>query len=114
VERMAKLYGTPPHLIPPLIGRFVDLHRWVTEIVTLPIESYTLKLIARWLGFEWRDTQANGAQAIYWYTQWLESGDRAFLDAIISYNEDDCRATFRLKDWLVEFIKTESPSQVVC
>jgi uncharacterized protein len=103
VKRLAEYYGTSSSLIEPLIGRFVDLHERVTRVATLPVESYALKPIARWLGFDWRDQDANGAQSIYWYAQWLTTGDRAYLDAILRYNEDDCRATYRVKDWLVDF-----------
>ena len=106
VERLAKLYGTPPQRIRPLLTRFVDLHERVTRMVTLPVESYALKPIARWLGFDWRDPNANGAQSIYWYAQWLSTGDRAYLDAILIYNEDDCRATYHAKAWLVTFLQT--------
>jgi len=106
VERLARLYHTPFSLVKPLLTRFFDLHLWVTETAALPIESYTLKLIARWLGFEWRDADANGAQSIYWYSQWLQTGDRAFLEAILRYNEDDCRATYHVKEWLTSFIHT--------
>ncbi len=107
MERLAKLYRTPGHLIKPLLSRFVDLHQWVTEKVALPVESYTLKQIANWLGFQWRDAAADGAQSIYWYTQWLQTGDRAFLEAILRYNEDDCRATYHVKNWLAAFIRSE-------
>ncbi len=106
VERLAKLYGSPPEKIRPLLPRFIDLHDWVTRLVTLPVESYALKSIARWVGFEWRDPAASGAQAVYWYSRWLETGDRAFLEAILVYNEDDCHATYRVKDWLVRFLTT--------
>jgi len=108
VERLAKLYQTPSHLIKPLLSRFVDLHQWVTQKVALPVESYTLKQIANWLGFQWRDAAADGAQSIYWYTQWLQTGERAFLDAILRYNEDDCRATYHVKNWLAAFIQSET------
>jgi len=86
-----------------LIDRFVDIHWCITEAVTLPVESYALKHIARWIGFDWRDSEANGAQSICWYNDWLSTGDRAFLDAILRYNEDDCRATYYVKRWLTEF-----------
>lgn len=112
VERLAKLYQTPRHLTKPLLDRFVDLHQWVTQTVILPIESYTLKMIARWLGFEWHDHDASGSQSIYWYSQWLKTGDRTFLEAILRYNEDDCRATYRVKDWLADFIHSGSPNQL--
>ncbi|MGF1601693.1 MAG: TM0106 family RecB-like putative nuclease [Thermosynechococcaceae cyanobacterium] len=104
VERLARLYNTPMPLIESLLERFVDLHIWVTKTAVLPIESYTLKLIARWIGFEWRNSEANGAQSIYWYSQWLETCDRTFLDTIVHYNEDDCRATYYVRDWLTQFL----------
>ena len=108
VKRMAELYGTPRHRVEPLLSRFVDLHERVTRVAILPIESYALKQIARWIGFDWRDAEANGAQSICWYSQWLETGDRAFLNLILRYNEDDCRATYWVKDWLVGFSSGES------
>ncbi|MBM0740633.1 TM0106 family RecB-like putative nuclease [Phormidium sp. CLA17] len=104
VERLAKLYGTPHSHIKPLLARFVDVHERITRLVTLPVESYALKQIARWLGFEWRDPSANGAQSICWYAQWLSTGDRAHLNAILTYNEDDCLATHHIKEWLVGFL----------
>jgi uncharacterized protein len=107
VERLAQLYNTPACQVKPLLKRFIDLHARVTQMVTLPVESYALKPIARWLGFDWRDRSANGAQSIYWYNQWLTTGDRAFLDSIVLYNEDDCCATHHIKDWLVNFLKSE-------
>jgi uncharacterized protein len=95
----------PPDELQRLLTRFVDIHWCVTEAVTLPVESYALKHIARWMGFEWRDSDANGAQSICWYNEWLTTGDRAYLDAILRYNEDDCRATYHVKHWLTEFAK---------
>jgi len=47
----------------------------------------------------------NGSQSIYWYDQWLETGDRTFLDIIQRYR-DDCRATRHVKDWLGNFIRS--------
>jgi predicted RecB family nuclease len=79
----------------------------VTRTAALPIESYTLKLIAKWLGFEWRNSAANGAQAICWYSQWLETSDPQFLNDIVLYNEDDCLATYRVKDWLTQFLSEQ-------
>ena len=110
VERLAALYGTPDGIVQPLIARFIDLHALVTQTVVLPIESYTLKLIARWLGFQWRNSEANGAQSIYWYSEWLTTGDRNFLETIVIYNEDDCQATYQIKNWLADFLARENLS----
>ena len=113
VKRLAKLYHTPPERIRPLLQRFVDVYEQVTQTVALPVESYALKSIARWLGFEWRDPQANGSQCIYWYSQWLETDDRAFLDTIQRYNEDDCRATRHVKEWLVDFTSYSTSTKLL-
>ncbi len=104
VKRLARLYKTPTHLWQPLLTRFLDIHESISSGLTLPVESYALKTIARWLGFEWRDPKVNGAQAIYWYDQWLKTGDRNFLDLTLRYNEDDCRATLHVKNWLSNIV----------
>jgi uncharacterized protein len=106
VRRLGEIYNTPTELIEPLMQRFVDLHERVTRVAILPVESYALKPIARWLGFDWRNPDANGAQSICWYARWMQTGDQQYLDAILRYNEDDCRATYRVKDWLVEFCQS--------
>ncbi|MEO1622996.1 MAG: TM0106 family RecB-like putative nuclease [Cyanobacteria bacterium J06632_3] len=103
VARLGQLYGTNGIDMNALLNRFVDIHKRIVDAATLPIESYALKHIARWIGFEWRDSSANGAQSICWYDDWLETGDRTHLNTILRYNEDDCKATFRVKDWLVTF-----------
>lgn len=107
VKRLARLYKTPSSLVRPVLSRFVDVYEQLTQSVALPVESYALKAIARWLGFEWREKEASGAKCIYWYDQWLETGDRTLLEIIQSYNEDDCRATLRVKNWLVNFFRDE-------
>ena len=104
IKRLAMVYHTPDYLWKPVLNRFIDLHAKMIETVTLPVESYALKPVAKWLGFEWRDPTANGAQSVCWYEQWLKTGDRSLLDAIVQYNEDDCRATFHIKEWLTEFL----------
>jgi uncharacterized protein len=107
VKKLGRLYRTPYSSVAPVLDRFVDIYEQLTQSVALPIESYALKAIARWLGFEWRDQEASGAKCIYWYDQWLETGDRTLLELIQRYNEDDCRATHKVKDWLVNFFQNE-------
>ncbi|NJM20971.1 MAG: TM0106 family RecB-like putative nuclease [Richelia sp. RM2_1_2] len=107
VQRLAKLHRTPSKKVFPVLNRFVDIYEQLTATVTLPVESYALKAIARWMGFEWRDPEASGAKCIYWYDRWLKTGDRALLEVIKRYNEDDCRATHSVKDWLVNFFESQ-------
>lgn len=108
IKELAKRYRTPNNLWQPLLNRLVDVHQKITQAVTLPTESYSLKAIARWLGFNWRNPSASGSQAICWYDEWLRTGDRAFLEKIVIYNEDDCLATYLVKDWLTKTLEKSS------
>ena len=109
VKKLGAAYETPEFITDELLTRFVDLHDRVVQTATMPIESYALKSIAKWVGFQWRDSGANGAQSIFWYDQWLETGDRTYLNSILRYNEDDCLATWKVKDWLVNFLESDEP-----
>jgi len=102
IKRLGHLYQTPKTEIDLIVSRCVDLHHCVVINLTLPVYSYSLKSVANWLGFQWRDAGISGDQSVCWYDQWLNSGDRTLLDSILRYNEDDCRATRHLKDYLVK------------
>jgi len=65
-----------------------------------PLYSYSLKEIARYLGFDWRDKTPSGALSIQWFNEYLEDKDPKKLQRIIEYNEDDCKATMVIKDYL--------------
>lgn len=112
VKKLGRLYRTPYSSVSPVLKRFIDIYEQLTQSVALPIESYALKAIARWLGFAWRDPEATGAKCIYWYDQWLETGDRTLLELIQRYNEDDCRATLTVKNWLTDFFQNEDTKRL--
>lgn len=57
-----------------------------------PTRDYSIKSIAKWLGFSWRDNNPSGAASIEWFQGWLRSREPAELQRILDYNEDDCRA----------------------
>ncbi|NJL84487.1 MAG: TM0106 family RecB-like putative nuclease [Chloroflexaceae bacterium] len=103
LRRLGALYQTPRVVIEGLLARCIDLHHRVVSTTVLPVESYSLKSLANWLGFQWRDPNASGEQSVCWYDKWLKERDISYLEAILRYNEDDCQATYRLKDWLASF-----------
>jgi uncharacterized protein len=110
LKRMAKRYALTHHPIKKILQRCVDLHDYVLKSVTLPVENYSLKTIAQWLGFEWRDA-LSGDQTVCLYDQWLSTADATCLEAILRYNEDDCRATYVLKMWLEQFWREQAPQR---
>ena len=66
-----------------------------------PTNDYSIKTLAKYLGFEWRDKEPSGAASIEWYHRWVESGDSDIRKRILDYNEDDCVAT----RWLLDGIR---------
>ena len=58
-----------------------------------PTKDYSIKTLARFLGFDWRDTDPSGAASIEWFDQWVKTNDPTIKDRILNYNEDDCIAT---------------------
>jgi len=67
---------------------------------TWPTYSLSLKTLAAFLGFRWRDTDPSGAGSIRWFHEWGETGDASIRHRILGCNEDDCRATPVLVDTL--------------
>lgn len=80
----------------------IDLYKIVRSQTDWPVGSYSLKALATYLGFKWRDETPSGALSIQWFNEYLETGDRKILDRILLYNEDDCKATMILKDKISE------------
>jgi len=81
--------------------RFVDLYSDIVRSHMIwPTVSLSLKEVAKFVGFQWRDTDPSGAGSIEWFHQWVETGDPAIRQRILEYNEDDCRATRVLVDAL--------------
>lgn len=81
-------------------SRMIDLKPLVAKGLTLPLYIYSLKKICRFFGFSWRGTLQSGGASIDYYERWCETGDRGILNEIVTYNEDDVRATLHLKQWL--------------
>ncbi len=78
----------------------IDLYKTVQKQTDWPVGSYSLKALATYLGFSWRDETPSGALSIQWFNAYLESKDESILKRLLEYNEDDCKATMVLKDAL--------------
>ena len=81
---------------------FVDLHRVVRQGLRAGVPTYSLKEVEALAGFHRSADVRSGTLAVLQYERWMEARDGARLDAIAAYNEEDCRATLALRDWLPE------------
>ena len=99
--------GASPHEIEALKKRFIDIHLLIREYWCLPVRNYGLKSIAEWIGFEWNQTNVDGARALLWWRQWKKSRkiNKMYsrnLNSIFEYNRDDCIATLMIAKWLID------------
>jgi len=100
LDRLVERHGADPFRVALLGQRLRDLSELVSKTCFLPIRSYSLKSVARYLGFEWTSAKSSAVQSVVWFSSWQRTGERVYLDRAIEYNADDCRATRVLKDWL--------------
>jgi predicted RecB family nuclease len=81
---------------------WLDLHEYAKRQIQTE-GPLGLKQLARAAGFSWRDENPSGEASMQWYE--IATGDDsvaalASRERILDYNEDDCRATKALRDWL--------------
>ncbi|WP_372589486.1 TM0106 family RecB-like putative nuclease [Fervidobacterium pennivorans subsp. shakshaketiis] len=100
-KKLARRYNV--ELSKNFFNRFIDVYKLYIDHVALPVPSYSLKSIARYFGFNWR-TQLNGQLVVHSYAEYLTTGDKRILQEILTYNEDDVRATEFILKKLIEII----------
>lgn len=90
----------------------VDLYAVVRQALQVGEESYGLKKLERHTGFRRLEHRIReGGGSIVAYETWLKTGDGEILEAIRAYNEEDCRSTAELRDWLLDDMKPEAEGQ---
>jgi predicted RecB family nuclease len=83
-------------------SQWIDLHEFAKRQIQTE-GPLGLKQLASAAGFQWRDENPSGEASMLWYE--VAGGDDsdtalASRQRILEYNEDDCRATKALRDWL--------------
>lgn len=79
--------------------RAIDLYNdVVTKATEWPTNDQSIKTLAKYLGFSWRDLSPSGAASIEWFDRWVRDREPAMKARILDYNEDDCKATRVLLD----------------
>ena len=76
----------------------IDLYEVVRSCTEWPTFDQSIKTLAQYANFRWRDSQPSGAASIEWFHRYIEQRDPAVKTRILEYNEDDCLATGVLVD----------------
>ncbi|MGH3421924.1 MAG: TM0106 family RecB-like putative nuclease, partial [Streptosporangiaceae bacterium] len=119
VDHLTELHGTRQEAVGRLMGRFatredevddlfrlgvfVDLYRVIRQGVQAGVESYSIKRLEPLCGYERQVDLREATASLIAFEAALEDGTAAGdagLGTVAGYNEDDCRATLALRDWL--------------
>jgi uncharacterized protein len=87
----------------------VDLYRVVKQALRASTESYSIKEIEKLYGFERTAEISGGDESVVRFEQFVETGDRSLLDDVERYNEEDCRSTVALHEWLLSIRPHDLP-----
>jgi uncharacterized protein len=79
----------------------VDLYRVVRQSLRAGVTSYSIKEIEKLYGFVRTAEVAGGDESVVLFEQWLEAREDELLEGIRAYNEEDCRSTVALHEWLL-------------
>ena len=122
VDHLTELHGTRQEAVGALMGRFatredavddlfrlgvfVDLYRVVRQGVRAGVESYSIKRLEPLCGYRRQVDLGEATASLIAFEAALEdgtaAGDAGRQRVVAGYNEDDCRATLALRDWLEE------------
>ncbi|MGH3226331.1 MAG: TM0106 family RecB-like putative nuclease, partial [Streptosporangiaceae bacterium] len=120
VDHLTELHGTRQEAVGRLMGRFatredevddlfrlgvfVDLYRVVRQGLQAGVESYSIKRLEPLCGYERLVDLRAATENLIAFEAALEdgmaAGDGLRQLVVAGYNEDDCRATLALRDWL--------------
>jgi len=104
LKQLMGVYATREDAMDALLRRevFCDLHSVVRQGLRAGVPGYSLKEVEALPAFRRQAHLKNGTRAVLAYEAWMATRAPARLDEIAAYNEEDCRATLELRDWLVE------------
>jgi len=107
LKRLMGRYGTRETEVDDLLraGVLVDLLRVVRQSLRASVESYSIKKLEAYYGFQREIDLRDAGSSIVAFEQWLELGEgerphAEHLDRIERYNRDDVISNQRLRDWL--------------
>lgn len=103
LKRLMTQHGVKESAVDDLLRehRLVDLYKVVREGLRISKPSYSIKYVEGFYADKRSGDVKKATDSIVVYEQWSESRDPALLESIRAYNEDDCRSTWQLREWLL-------------
>ena len=104
INHYKKNYGDHTGGADRVLKNLLDLNRVTEDSVVLPLPSYSLKVIEKYVNFKRTLPEANGDWSMATYIEATETEDEAtrqrLMDDIRLYNQEDLQATWEVLKWL--------------
>ena len=108
INKYIALYGDKDKIGDRVKKNMWDLYRCILDTVILPVPSYGLKQIEKFVGFERSQEEYGGSWSIVKYNEYVEAPNveiaTKILNEIKTYNAEDLLATYAVYRWLEENI----------
>jgi predicted RecB family nuclease len=92
---------------------WVDMHTVLDKQTIWPTPDLSLKSVAKWIRFTWREENASGGLSVNWYRDAIHNPDESIREEararVLEYNEDDVTATYALRQWLRRLGEARKP-----
>jgi predicted RecB family nuclease len=112
LKRLMCIHGTKEAEVDNLLRnrKLVDLYKVVREGIRVSEPSYSIKnLEVFYMPNARAGDVKNGMASVAFYEKWRQEKDDGLLKQIADYNEDDCRSTYLLREWLLSLRPPETP-----
>ncbi len=111
LTRLMGQHGTREHEVDAFLREevLVDLYRVVKQSLRASTSSYSIKEIEKLYDFVRTADVSGGDESVVRFEEWVETGDDAILEDVERYNEEDCRSTYELHEWLRSIRPTGVP-----
>ena len=97
-------YGDDDGVADRVKANLLDLLTVAKNSIVLPVPSFSLKVIEKYIGFKRSQSEFGGQWAMATFIEATETSDESkrkqLMDEILKYNEEDLGATWAVFQWL--------------
>jgi predicted RecB family nuclease len=105
LDKYIERFGDRNNIAARVKNNLLDLFRVIKNSVALPLASYSLKVVEKYIGFKRTQTEFGGDWSMAKYIQATETNHEeeryALVDEIKKYNQEDLAATWAVLNWLL-------------
>ena len=104
LDEYVERFGDPDGIAARVRRNLLDLLPITRDSIALPLSSYSLKVVEKYVGFTRTQTEYGGDWSMAKYIEATELQDKGQRDAVMNqillYNEEDLKATWAVLQWL--------------